>query len=294
MYDFNLYYEKYQSRFNAYTQEYADKLHTFPPVLAESMKYSLLNGGKRIRPVLALACAEVLSVGESEILPFALALEMIHTYSLIHDDLPAMDNDDFRRGKPSNHKAFGEANAILAGDGLLNEAYAICLGESIKGEKYAVAGKFLCECAGVYGMIAGQSADLHYSNSNEEIDEEKLRYIYEHKTGKLLLAPVVLASILSENKTSSFIFERFGKLLGTLFQMTDDILDVTGDFSKLGKTVGKDKAENKLTSVRLYGLDGAKVRADMCAKDCHAVLEGIEADTTFLHDLIDYVLHRSK
>ncbi len=294
MYDFNLYYEKYQSRFEAYAKEYADKLNTFPAVLGESMKYSLLNGGKRVRPVLTLACADVLSVDENEVLPFALALEMIHTYSLIHDDLPAMDNDDFRRGKPSNHKAFGEANAILAGDGLLNEAYAICLSESIKGEKYAVAGKYLCECAGVYGMIAGQSADLYYSQSGEEIDEEKLRYIYEHKTGKLLLAPVVLASILSENKNSAFAFERFGKLLGTLFQMTDDILDVTGDFSRLGKTVGKDETENKLTSVRLYGLDGAKIRADMCAKDCHAVLEGVEADTTFLHDLIDYVLHRNK
>ena len=217
---------------------------------------------------------------------------MIHTYSLIHDDLPAMDNDDMRRGQPSNHKRFGEANAILAGDGLLNEAYAICLDQSIKGEKYAVAAKFLNECAGIYGMIAGQSADLYFSASNAEATEADLSYVYEHKTGKLLLAPIALAGILSENK-AYFSLEQFGKLLGRLFQMTDDILDVTGSSDELGKTIGKDEKENKLTCVKLYGLEGAKVRADMCAKDCLAVLEGIDGDTEFLKALVDYVLNRS-
>ena len=256
------------------------------------MRYSLLNGGKRIRPVLALACADVLGLPETEILPFALALEMIHTYSLIHDDLPAMDNDDFRRGKPSSHKQFGEANAILAGDALLNEAYAICFDESMKGEKYALASKFLNECAGVYGMIVGQSADLWYSNQNAEISEAELGYIYEHKTGKLLLAPTAIASILSDNKYY-LPLENFGRLLGKLFQMTDDILDVVGDKEALGKTTGKDKAENKLTCIKIYGLEGAKVRADMCALDCLAVLEGIDGDVSFLKDLVSYVLKRS-
>jgi geranylgeranyl diphosphate synthase type II len=139
-------------------------------------------------------------VAKQEVLPFALALEMLHTYSLIHDDLPAMDDDDFRRGKASNHKVFGEANAILAGDGLLNEAYAICFHESMKGEKYARASAFLNECAGVNGMIAGQSADLYFSKQGTEVSEEDLLYIYAHKTGKLLLAPVVIASILKNNK----------------------------------------------------------------------------------------------
>ena len=202
-----------------------------------------------------------------------------------------MDNDDFRRGKPSNHKRFGEANAILAGDGLLNEAYAICFNQCTKGEKYALAAKYLNDCAGVYGMIAGQSADLYYSQESEGTETE-LWYVQEHKTGKLLLAPVAMASILANNK-DFFALESFGRMLGRLFQMTDDILDVTGDSVVLGKTIGKDEKENKLTCVKIYGLDGAKVRADMCAHDCFAILEGVSGDTSFLKGLVEYVLKRS-
>ncbi len=292
MNDFNLRYQQYLATFEEYLNTFTNKLTTKPEVLGESMKYSLLAGGKRIRPVLALACADVLQLDQVEILPFALALEMIHCYSLIHDDLPAMDNDDFRRGKPSNHKMFGEANAILAGDALLNEAYAICFEQSMKGEKYALASKFLNECAGIYGMIAGQSADILFSTSDKEATEEALSFVYEYKTGKLLLAPVAIASILSNNKYYLQL-ERFGKLLGRLFQMTDDILDVVGDFSTLGKSVGKDEEENKLTCVKVYGLEVAKIRADMCADDCHTILEGVEGDVQFLHELVDYVLNRT-
>ena len=293
MFDFQLAYQNYLDKFENYANAYAEKMTTKPSVLAESMRYSLLNGGKRVRPVLMLACSEVQGVDEAEVLPFALALEMIHTYSLIHDDLPAMDNDDFRRGKPSNHKVYGEANAVLAGDGLLNEAYTICFQECLKGEKYALASKYLNECAGIYGMIAGQSADLYFSAAGRKISEEELSYIQEHKTGKLLLAPVNIPAILAGDK--NFIkWEEFGKLLGNLFQITDDILDVVGEFESLGKTIGKDEKENKLTSVKLYGIEGAKIHADMCAKNCEAVLEGIEGDTEFLKAFIHYVLNRSK
>ena len=291
MFDYHLQYEKYLAKFEKYALNYMAQIQTKPSVLGESMRYSLLSGGKRIRPVLALACADVLGISEEDVLPFALALEMIHTYSLIHDDLPAMDNDDFRRGKPTSHKAFGEANAILAGDALLNESYGICLNESMKGEKYAVAAKFLNECAGIQGMIVGQSADIYYSELGQDVSEEDLLYIYEHKTGKLILAPISIVSILAGGKYYVEM-ESFGKLLGRLFQMTDDILDVTGDFNDLGKNVGKDEGKNKLTCIRVYGLEGAKVRADMCARDCHAVLEGIDGDTSFLHELVDYVLNR--
>ena len=293
MKDFNFLYEEYVATFETYAKSYANNLKTTPAILGESMLYSLLNGGKRIRPVLALATAEAIGVDKNEVLPYALALEMIHTYSLIHDDLPAMDNDDYRRGKPSSHKAFGEANAILAGDGLLNEAYAICLEQSTKGIHYAVASKYLNECAGVFGMIAGQSADLYFSEQGREITEKDLNFIYEHKTGKLLLAPVVIPTLLQNDK-NYIPLERFGKMLGMLFQMTDDILDVTGNFDELGKSIGKDEYENKLTCVRLYGLDGAKVRADLCAQNCHTLLEGVDGDTAFLHSLVDYVLHRTK
>ncbi len=292
MSNFDTAYKAYLGEFNDYMKRYLNKLSTNPFILGESMAYSLQIGGKRIRPVLALACADVVGVPREDILPFALALEMIHTYSLIHDDLPAMDNDDFRRGKPSNHKAFGEANAILAGDALLNEAYAVCLKECVKGERCVLAAQFLNDCAGAFGMIAGQSADIHFTDTKEEVREEDLLYIYEHKTGKLLLAPVAMASILSGNR-SYLALERFGKLLGKLFQMTDDILDVVGDFEGMGKTLGKDEQDNKLTCIRLYGLEGAKLRAERCAEDCLSMLEGVEGDTQFLKDLVEYVLNRA-
>ena len=293
MQEFHLRYEAYQKEFEEYARNYFAKIKTRPSLLGDSMRYSFENGGKRIRPVMALACAEVLRVTKEDILPFALAIEMIHTYSLIHDDLPAMDNDDFRRGKPSNHKQFGEANAILAGDALLNEAYAICLKQCFKGESFVEAACFLNDCAGAYGMIAGQSADLEFSKQTKEVTEEELLYIYAHKTGDLLVAPVVIPAILKNHK--NFLeLERFGKILGVLFQMTDDILDVTGKFDELGKQIGKDAEQNKLTCVRIYDLEGAKLRADLCAEECHIALEGVDGETDFLHKLIDYVLMRRK
>lgn len=163
----------------------------------------------------------------------------------------------------------------------------------MKGERFVLASKLLAECAGVYGMIAGQSADLYFSEEDREVSEEDLQYIYEHKTGKLLLAPVAIASILSGNKYY-FELEKFGKYLGSLFQITDDILDVTGDFASLGKSLGKDKEENKLTCIRLYGLDGAKIHADMYAKRCYTALDGIDGNTAFLYDLVTYVRDRRK
>ena len=293
MNDFNQRYQTYLKEFESYLADEVSRWKTVPSVLAESMAYSLLNGGKRIRPVLMLACADVLNVAHSEVLPFALALEMIHTYSLVHDDLPAMDNDDFRRGKPSSHKAFGEDNAILAGDALLNEAYGICFNQCAKGEKYVRASMLLNQSAGVKGMIVGQSADLYYSKQDKkDFTEERLLYIHEHKTGALLLAPVVIPSILANNKYY-FELEEFGKMLGRLFQITDDILDVVGNFEELGKSIGKDAEENKLTYVNFYGLERAKIYAEEGAKLCHALLEGIDLDTSFLDDLIDYILNRT-
>ncbi|MDD6995958.1 MAG: farnesyl diphosphate synthase [Candidatus Borkfalkiaceae bacterium] len=286
-------YERYLSAFNEYAEEYFKKLTVTPAVLKESMAYSFINGGKRVRPVLMLAAADILGVEQNEALPFALAIEMIHTYSLIHDDLPAMDNDDFRRGKPSCHKAFGEGHAVLAGDALLNTAYSVCFDECFKGEKYVRAAKTLCEYAGVNGMIAGQSADLLQAENDSAANEETLRFIDEHKTGKLILASLLVPCVLADNK-NYFEFEQFGKYLGTLFQITDDILDETSDFSALGKTTGKDKQENKLTFVSLYGLDGAKIQADIYASDAYAVLDGINADVSFLHDFITYVRNREK
>lgn len=288
--DFNDKYKSYLDDFNRLLKEFCDNLDCRPQMLCDSLKYSLDSGGKRIRPVLAFAVADLLGADKRKVANFALAIELIHTYSLIHDDLPEMDDDDFRRGRPSNHKVFGVGNAVLAGDGLLNTAYSVLLKECRKGAEFVSAAEFICDCAGVYGMIAGQSADLMHEH-DKNYNEATLNFIYENKTGKLLTAPVVVPSILSGGRCYSEL-KAFGHDLGLLFQITDDILDVEGDFEKLGKSVGKDDKEEKYTSVNLYGLDGAKLRADVLAERCRTLLEGIDGDREFLLDLVDYVRNR--
>lgn len=292
MTDFKENYNRYLTAFENALGEYIGAFSFSPQSLTDSMRYSLTVGGKRIRPVLLLSTAEMLGLKEDDVMNFAIAVEMIHTYSLIHDDLPAMDNDDFRRGKPSNHKVFGEAGAILAGDALLNEAYTLCLRESKKGEKYALAGEYLSECAGAAGMIAGQVADLE-NEKKTEFTEADLDFIYRHKTGKLLTAPVAMASIIADSR-SFFELEKFGYEFGRLFQMTDDILDVTGDFKNLGKSIGKDKEEDKLTCVKVYGLDEAMIQADLSADKCRCLLDGVDGDASFLYSLVNFVRERNK
>ena len=290
MTDFDLKYGELRDYFEKQLNEKCGEISTVPAVLGESMRYSLQLGGKRIRPVLMYSVGEALGVDKEILTPFACALEFIHTYSLIHDDLPAMDNDDFRRGKPSNHKVFGEANAILAGDGLLNTAYSILFAECFKGNEYASAAKFICDAAGIYGMIAGQSADIAHEN-DEAADEDALEYIYENKTAKLLIAAVTVPSVLKGGAYYSEL-KQFGKKLGYLFQLTDDILDACGNFENLGKSTGKDEAENKLTAVKLYGLDGCKLRVDIVGDDCHRILDGIDGEVNFLHEIVNFVKSR--
>ena len=290
MSNFDVKYEEFRSYFVKQLDLNCAEISTVPEVLGDSMKYSLQLGGKRIRPVLMYAVGEVLGVDKEILTPFACALEFIHTYSLIHDDLPAMDNDDFRRGKPSNHKVFGEANAVLAGDGLLNSAYSMLFAECFKGSEYISAAKFICDAAGVYGMIAGQSADIAHEKDGNA-DEDTLEYIYENKTAKLLIAAVTVPSVLKNGAYYSE-FKQFGKKLGYLFQLTDDILDACGNFENLGKTTGKDEAEGKLTAVKLYGLDSCKLRVDVIGDDCHKILDGVQGDVSFLHDVVNFVKSR--
>lgn len=285
-------YSSYLKEFNAVLDGFCENLNCRPEILKESLIYSLKLGGKRLRPVLMMSVADLLGLERRKVMNFALALELIHTYSLIHDDLPEMDDDDFRRGKPSNHKVFGTGNAVLAGDGLLNTAYSILLKECRNGVEYVSAAEFICDCAGIYGMIAGQSADLLHEK-DKSFNEPTLNFIYENKTGKLLVAAVTVASILSGGRCYSEL-KAFGRELGTLFQITDDILDVEGDFEKLGKSIGKDEQEGKFTAVAVYGLDGAKLRADVLASRCLALLEGIDGDREFLIQLINYVRTRNK
>ena len=253
MKDFNTQYNEYLDIFNDYTKDCVARWQFKPPILAESMKYSLLNGGKRIRPVLALACAEVLGVEQKEILPFALALEMIHTYSLIHDDLPAMDNDDYRRGRLTNHKVFGEPMAILAGDALLTDAFAVATMTQLGNPAnmgFAVA--LLAECAGSLGMVGGQVLDI--LAEKRELTEQEVIDIQSRKTGRLINAACVLGVIAAGGSGEQIeAAAKFAGCLGLAFQIRDDMLDVIGTQEEMGKGVGTDEQKN--TFVKLYGLE---------------------------------------
>lgn len=285
-------FDGYASRFNGILEDFCATLDKCEPeILSKSLQYSLKIGGKRIRPVLMYTFADLLNVEKEKVDNFALALEMIHTYSLIHDDMPEMDNDDFRRGKPSNHKVFGAANALLAGDGLLNTAYSVLFDECRKGVEYISAASFICDCAGIYGMIAGQSADLLHEH-DKNCSEKDLGFIYENKTAKLITAPIVVPAILSGSKYYSEL-NLLGYYLGLLFQITDDILDVEGDFKLLGKSIGKDKEAGKCTAVAVFGLHEAKLRADILTERCLKITEGLEGDVSFIKDLITFVRTRS-
>lgn len=229
-----------------------------PNPLRDAMRYSLLAGGKRLRPVLLLASYAMLQHDLTPALPFAAAVEMVHTYSLIHDDLPAMDNDDLRRGRPTCHKVYGEGMAVLAGDGLLSLAFET-MAQSRHPQAFAALGELAARC-GTRGMVAGQCADLTAEQTGG--DAQLLGYIHQHKTADLLTASLVMGLTLAEAPQDMLSQAReYGKNLGIAFQITDDILDVTGDTAALGKHTGKDAQENKCTWVSLYGLEQARLDA---------------------------------
>lgn len=279
---YDVYYKVFEREL---TRRCAD-MKFFPPVLAESMQYSLLSGGKRVRPVLFLSALDALGVNFEEELPLGIALEAIHTYSLIHDDLPAMDNDDYRRGRLSNHKKFGEANAILAGDALLSYAFDIIVKECGRDRNHHAAAQVISDAAGANGMIAGQSADLYYSG--RKAGRGALQFIYLHKTAKLIRAPLVAAACIA-GKDSQELGD-YGEALGVLFQLTDDLLDVKGEQKEMGKTPGKDEAENKLTCVKLFGVNDAEKLADEYAEKCRTAIGGI---SVFLTEFVDFVRYRN-
>lgn len=237
-----------------------------PKLMHEAMSYSVFAGGKRLRPRMCLAAAEMAGGSIEDAMPIACALEMIHTYSLIHDDLPCMDDDDYRRGRLSNHKVYGEANALLAGDGLLSLAFETMLREGISkvahAPRYYEAAQAVAHGAGVFGMVAGQWADLANEN-NPDADAETLTYIHRRKTGALITASIVSGAIVANADESTVAALRsFGEHYGVLFQITDDILDVVGDAETVGKTLGKDAEQSKLTYPSLYGLEESRRMAE--------------------------------
>ncbi len=264
-----------------------------PERLFEAMDYSLSAGGKRLRPVLLLAACDTLGGDVNEALPFACALEMIHTYSLIHDDLPAMDNDDLRRGRPTNHKVYGVGMAILAGDGLLSAAMELMLRAAMRmGDMRGVrAAEAIARRAGVTGMVAGQVMDVTSEGSTPTL--EKVDYIHRHKTADLLTAPIEAGFILAgaDEKTVAAGCE-YGVNLGLAFQMVDDLLDVEGDAATLGKTPGKDAAEGKLTWVAVKGVEATREDAKNAVEKAVAALNLVNGETNFLKTLAQSTLNR--
>jgi len=232
--------------------------------VVEAMKYSLFAGGKRLRPVLMMAAYELFGKDLPEVLPYAAAIEMIHTYSLIHDDLPAMDNDDFRRGKLTNHKVFGEGIAILAGDGLLNYAYEVMLRDALSkadSKRYIQATYEVATASGINGMIGGQTVDLE--SENKTISADLLEYIHLNKTAAIITASLKAGAIIGgAQEADCKRMEAIGNSLGLAFQIQDDILDIVGDQAKLGKKIGSDEEKHKSTYPSLYGLEASynKVR----------------------------------
>ena len=269
-----------------------------PWLLQNAMRYSLMAGGKRLRPAMLLACADMLGVAREEAMIPACALEMIHTYSLIHDDLPGMDNDTLRRGRPTNHVVFGEGQAILAGDGLLSLAAQLLI-ENAMAHPANYAGEVaamheIVYGAGVYGMVGGQCVDL-YCERERVMDEAMLSYIHMNKTARMLISPLRAAASLaglSADSPEMNALTAYGVKFGLLFQAVDDILDVTGDQRALGKSVGKDAAEGKLTYVTLYGLEGAREKADQLAREAADSLDLFGEKAAFFCTLLESMTHR--
>lgn len=265
-----------------------------PAILLESMRYSLLAGGKRLRPVLAMASYEACGGQGVDIIASASALEVIHTYSLIHDDLPAMDNDDLRRGRPTNHKVYGDAMAILAGDGLLTEAFLMVMqtGKAVKSENLILACRELSIAAGPRGMVAGQAADMMAVEAKP--DFETLKYIHSRKTGALITASVRLGGILygADAKTMSAL-TRYGECIGLAFQIIDDILDVKGDQAVLGKPVGSDEGNKKMTYPSLFGLEESMRKAEEQMTMAIDALEAFPDSAWPLREMARYIVRRS-
>ncbi len=267
---------------------------TISKEITEAMRYSLCGGGKRIRPILMQASYELFCADAPEkMFPFACALEMIHTYSLIHDDLPAMDNSDWRRGRPTSHKVFGEAMAVLAGDALLNLAFETAMQADIAPDRLLCALRVLGACSGVRGMIGGQVIDI--LNEGKAIDIALLEELQEKKTAALLAAACVCGAILggaSEEDVEKM--RRFAICLGLAFQIKDDILDVEGDATALGKPTGNDEACQKNTYVSLAGLEEAKQKMEEYTEKAREIVSAYGQRGTFLASMTDYLLHREK
>ncbi len=297
MADFDL--KKYLSERKKLVDDALEKLFPSPSGLEkkvmEAARYSLFAGGKRLRPLLCLAAAEVVGGRVSQVMPAACAFEMIHTYSLIHDDLPAMDNDDFRRGKPTCHKVFGEAMAILAGDALLTEAFDVTAGMLDSGhfspERIVRVVGIMAGASGHKGMVGGQTIDLECEN--REVDLATVEYMHVRKTGALLTASLEAGAVLGGGSPEEVkALRHYGFHFGLAFQITDDILDVEGDAQVMGKTPGSDQAKHKSTYPTLLGLPQSKEAAGRNVEAAVDALGSFDQSAEPLRAMAKYLLHR--
>jgi len=274
-------------------EEYLNELK-YPKVIVEGMKYSVLNGGKRLRPILLLMTLDLLGVQEKKGVPMSVAIELIHSYSLVHDDLPALDNDDYRRGKFSTHKKFGEAEAILIGDALLTHAFNLITREDLEPSKIVEMIKLTSSYAGVNGMIGGQMVDIE--SEGKEIDLPTLQYIHTHKTGKLLMLPVECASIIAGAETEKRkILKKYAELIGLAFQIKDDILDIEGTFEEIGKPVGSDKELLKSTYPSIFGMEKTKeILAEKIKEAKEIMFTAFGEEAKWHIELADYIGNRKK
>jgi geranylgeranyl diphosphate synthase, type II len=265
-----------------------------PERLHRAMRYSLMAGGKRLRPILVLAAGEAFGSSAEDLMPTACAFEMIHTYSLIHDDLPAMDNDDLRRGMPTCHKAFDEATAILAGDALLTHAFRVLSADTpgLSPERQIRVIREVSSAAGtIDGMIGGQMADIE--NEGKEVDESTLEYIHRSKTGALITAPVVAGGIIAgASQPELDKLRAYGQRIGLAFQIADDILDVISTSEQLGKTAGKDAAAHKATYPALHGIEKSESRMEQLAIEAIEIITGLGVDSSVLEELARFIVAR--
>ncbi len=273
-----------------------------PETVRKAMRYSLFAGGKRLRPTLVLSAAECCGLSAKKALKTAAALEMIHTYSLIHDDLPAMDDDDLRRGKPTNHKVFGEAMAILAGDGLLTKAFEAAAENAadlrLKGREAAELIRLIAHAAGAEGMVGGQVADLAAEGLSKKLSRSTaakvLEAVHRRKTGALIVASLDAGAVLAGASPSKReALRAYGDCVGLAFQIADDVLDVVGDKKKMGKR-GSDRDNDKLTYAALYGVAGARAKARALVEMAHAHLKPFGSRASILRELADYIIERDK
>lgn len=279
-------------------QKYLPEESGFQKKVLEAMNYSVLAGGKRLRPLFMKETYEMFGGNGKEIGPFLAAIEMVHTYSLVHDDLPAMDNDEYRRGRKTTHVMYGEAMAILAGDGLLNLAFETAAKAFELGGDPARVGRALslfAKKAGVYGMIGGQTADIEAEDMGSQVTEELLLFIHEHKTAALIQSAMMTGAILAGASDEDVKkLEKIGYNIGIAFQIQDDILDVVGNEKTLGKPIGSDEKNNKVTYVTLKGMQQAEADQKALSEEAVALLGSFERRNLFLEQMVESLIRRRK